>query len=313
MKERPPNSRIFLIAGGELAVGKGKPKTANGVKRVRLKAGPGFVERSAINGAAEERRYLRGGQNSHRGSFSRRRGAICPGAHRRRAESAAQGRPREHPSAARHDAAGARGAGSDGGRGLQKGADQSARGEADRQRRLRDDRRAGVAGGGARVRGGRDAGRVWRHPVSQLWGGADAPRPGGRGDRGRHVVSRMGGGRQGGRRIWSPCGRRRAGAGRSRRRGGGARARGVRGAAGRVSRRGDRAAETLRAERRAGAGYLGGPLRRRHAGEGAGRRSVEPPRRNGRRERALVRGAVDRGRFSGGPRPRFAISTVRPW
>ena len=79
MKERPPNSRIFLIAGGELAVGKGKPKTANGVKRVRLKAGPGFVERSAINGAAEERRYLRGGQNSHRGSFSRRRGAICPG------------------------------------------------------------------------------------------------------------------------------------------------------------------------------------------------------------------------------------------
>ena len=39
MKERQANSRIFPTNGGELAVWKGKPKTANGVKRGRLKAG----------------------------------------------------------------------------------------------------------------------------------------------------------------------------------------------------------------------------------------------------------------------------------
>lgn len=52
LKDKQVNNRNFLIEGGELDVWKGEPNTANGVKRVTLKAGNGFGERSAINGAA---------------------------------------------------------------------------------------------------------------------------------------------------------------------------------------------------------------------------------------------------------------------
>jgi hypothetical protein len=51
LKDKQVNNRNFLIEGGELDVWKGEPNTANGVKRVTLKAGNGFGERSAINGA----------------------------------------------------------------------------------------------------------------------------------------------------------------------------------------------------------------------------------------------------------------------
>ena len=51
LKDKQANNRIFLIEGVKRDVGKGESNSANGVKRVTLKAGNGFGERSAIDGA----------------------------------------------------------------------------------------------------------------------------------------------------------------------------------------------------------------------------------------------------------------------
>ena len=52
LKDKQVSNRIFLIEGGERNVGNGEPNSANGMKRVTLKAGNGFGERAAIKGAA---------------------------------------------------------------------------------------------------------------------------------------------------------------------------------------------------------------------------------------------------------------------
>ena len=52
LKDKQASNRIFLMEGGERDVGKREPNTANGAKRVKLKAGNCLGERSAINGAA---------------------------------------------------------------------------------------------------------------------------------------------------------------------------------------------------------------------------------------------------------------------
>jgi hypothetical protein len=52
LKDKQASNRIFLMEGGERDVGKRETNTANGAKRVKLKAGNCVGERSAINGAA---------------------------------------------------------------------------------------------------------------------------------------------------------------------------------------------------------------------------------------------------------------------